>query len=134
MMEVAGAPFDIDAIMDRFEAPLYREGPASGVGGEWTATVHNPRCGDVISMHAAPGAGGALRVRWQGHGCTLSVVGADVAAELADGQVAETVLGWRDDEVTRVLGLELVGARRECATLGPRALRLAIATGSGVTG
>lgn len=114
----------IEAILERFESPGYRgtlpSPPATAVSGE------NLACGDAITLTVEVLGGRIGRVRWSGSGCTLSVAGADIAAEMAEGHTLAQVLAADPDEVLEALGREVVLTRRECATLGARTLRSAL--------
>lgn len=114
----------INAVLERYEQPEHRgtlPPPAVSAAGD------NPRCGDTVTMYAQVQAGRLGRVRFEGAGCTISQVGADWAAALAEGGPAAEVLASRGEEVVQALALgPLTAARLECATLGWRTLQRAL--------
>lgn len=114
----------IEAILERFESPSHRGTlvipPARSARGE------NASCGDVITLNVLVVDGRVSQARWSGIGCTLSQVGADVAAGLAEGRSVADVWSADPEEVLETLGREVVKTRRECATLGARTLRAAL--------
>jgi nitrogen fixation NifU-like protein len=116
-------PEAVDLLLDRYEQPLRRgrlPAPAR------SATATNPRCGDVVTMFAEVGGGRVTRVAFDGVGCTISQVAADVVAELAEGQSLSAAGSLRLDQVLGVLGPEVVRTRLDCASLALRTLQQAI--------
>lgn len=103
----------IEGLLDRYEQPRFRGTlpcpPAT------RATRVNPRCGDELTCYVNFTTG---EMRWDGRGCTISLVGADLAAELlAAGTppAGETIL--------QRLGVQVSAARQVCALLGLQAFR-----------
>jgi nitrogen fixation NifU-like protein len=63
------------------------------------------------------------RVTFEGWGCTVSQVAADVVAELAEGHSVAAVGALELADVLDVLGHDLVQTRLDCAGLALRALQ-----------
>jgi nitrogen fixation NifU-like protein len=68
------------------------------------------------------------QVRFDGAGCTVSQVAADVVAELAQGRSVADARGLALEAVLGVLGRELVQTRFDCAGLALRTLHRALAS------
>ncbi|MCG7299635.1 MULTISPECIES: Fe-S cluster assembly sulfur transfer protein SufU [Brevibacterium] len=49
----------------------------------------NPMCGDEITAEVVAGDDGALEVRWEGDGCSISMASASVACEIYDDEGRE---------------------------------------------
>ena len=116
----------LDALLDRYEQPAHRGRLAQPPARSATAT--NPRCGDVVTMFAHVHGDVLAAVSFEGAGCTISQVAADVVAELAEGQPLGAVARLSLREVLAVLGPDLVRTRLDCAGLALRTLQEAIAS------
>src|SRR5919204_6118727 len=115
----------IELLLDRFEQPGRRGSLPSPPALSASAT--NPRCGDVVTMFADVEAERVQRVRFEGAGCTVSQVAADVTAELAEGRSVTEARALGLEAVLSVLGRELVQTRFDCAGLALRSLQQALA-------
>jgi nitrogen fixation protein NifU and related proteins len=117
-------PEAVELLLDRYEQPGHRgrlpEPPAR------SATATNPRCGDVVTMFAEVRGDRLAAVTFEGAGCTISQVAADVAAELAEGKSLDDVASLTVEQVLAVLGPDVVRTRLDCAGLGLRTLQQAI--------
>ncbi len=116
---------DVEAILDRFEAPLRRGALSVPPARAFSAT--NPRCGDVVTMFAVVEHGQVGRVRFQGSGCTISQAAADVAAEMGEGESVAVVLRLHLGDLLLRLGPWPLRTRLDCAALGLHALQRAVA-------
>lgn len=114
----------INALLDRYEALEFRgtlpSPPAQSAEGQ------NPSCGDHVTVYVESVEKHVTRARWSGAGCTLSVVGADVAAELCQGLNEAEILERGEDLVLDALGREVIRTRIACGTLGIRTLCTAL--------
>jgi nitrogen fixation NifU-like protein len=88
----------------------------------------NPRCGDVVTLFVDVHGEYLRHVTFEGSGCTVSQVAADVVAELAEGQAVSSVSALQLRDVLDVLGPELVQTRLDCAELALRALHQVLNT------
>ncbi len=112
---------DREEILDRYEAPLRRGAlptpPAVFARGT------NPRCGDTLTMYALVQDGVLQRVGFDGAGCTVSQVAADVVAEMAEGARVAAV----EQMHVRAVAARLGGTTRlDCAALGLHTLQQAL--------
>lgn len=114
----------INALLDRYEALEFRGTlpcpPAQAAEGE------NPSCGDHVTVYVESAERHLTRARWSGAGCTLSVVGADVAAEICQGMNESEILARGEDLVLDALGRDVIRTRIACGTLGIRTLCTAL--------
>ena len=111
----------LEDLLDRFERPT-RRGPLV-VPPAVSASGANARCGDTVTMYVERDPTGRPgRVRFEGGGCTISQVAADVTAELAE----RNPTGLELETVLDALGREVVGTRLDCAGLGLKVLREAL--------
>jgi nitrogen fixation NifU-like protein len=114
----------IELLLDRFEQPGRRGSLPSPPALSASAT--NPRCGDVVTMFADVEAERVQRVRFEGSGCTVSQVAADVVAELAEGQSIAAAGALDLEAILGVLGRDVVRTRLDCARLALRCLQQAL--------
>jgi nitrogen fixation protein NifU and related proteins len=114
----------IELLLERYEQPGHRgtlpEPPAR------SATATNPRCGDVVTMFAEVRGDLLGRVSFEGAGCTVSQVAADLVAELAEGRSLATVASIQVGDVLALLGRDVVRTRIDCAGLALRTLQQAL--------
>lgn len=109
-------------------------------GATHTATIDNPLCGDVVTVHAIVEDGAIAAIAFEGRGCALSraaasmmtdrVLGARVTeavslAAMFQAFVAEPLdapVAGELGELDAFRGVRGVRSRRSCATLAWRAL------------
>lgn len=78
----------------------------------------NPGCGDVVTLYLKLDAEERIRdIRFEGHGCTISMAAASLVTEIASGKTLEQVRQMDYNELVDALGREVVQARLRCATL-----------------
>ena len=83
----------------------------------------NALCGDTLTLHARRDVDGGVRVSFQGHGCALCLVCADLMIDALDGQALQRVedvaqraqSGQMPDDVSAHLWT--LAARRDCVML-----------------
>ena len=77
----------------------------------------NPGCGDVVTLYIKKGPDETLEtVQFEGEGCTISMAGASIIAEMATGK---TILEFEDmgyEEIVDLMGKDVVMSRVRCAT------------------
>jgi nitrogen fixation NifU-like protein len=126
-------------------------------GATHVATLDNPLCGDVVTMHlvveaaggGAAGEGRVVAAAFEGRGCAVSRAAASLWAELLPGRSLAEVAALIDrfaafvvappdapldpplaaelGELVVLAGVRAVKSRRGCATLPSRALAAALA-------
>jgi nitrogen fixation protein NifU and related proteins len=79
----------------------------------------NPGCGDVVTLFIKAGGDDEISsVHFDGEGCTISMAGASIIAEIAGGRPAQDfeVMGY--EEIVELMGKDIVMSRVKCATVG----------------
>ena len=110
------------------------------------ATVDNPLCGDVVTVHARIAGGVVREVRFEGRGCALSRAAASIMTTMVCDRTLDAARALAaafeqfvkappdaaipDDlgELRAFAGVRSFRSRRVCATLGFRALARALAS------
>jgi nitrogen fixation NifU-like protein len=116
-----------EEILERYHAAPHRgrlEAP------DLHAVLDNPLCGDRILLELELGPGGRIgRVRFDGHGCVISQVGASLLAERLEGRSLDEARCFSAEAALQLLGIRLSPMRVKCGLLAWRALQLALAAG-----
>jgi nitrogen fixation NifU-like protein len=108
------------------------------------ATVDNPLCGDVVTVHARIADGAVHELRFEGRGCALARAAASIMTTLVRGRSTDAARALAaafeqfvqeapdaaipEDlgELRAFAGVRSFRSRRVCATLGFRALLKAL--------
>jgi nitrogen fixation NifU-like protein len=132
-------------IVDHDRAPRNR-GPLADATHH--ATVDNPLCGDVITVHARIIDGAVQDIAFEGRGCTLSRAAASIMTTMVRGRTLdasrqlaaafehftqappEAAIPDAVGELRAFAGVRRFRSRRVCATLAFRALLQALYTDS----
>ena len=79
----------------------------------------NPGCGDVVTLYIKKTADGQIeQVQFEGEGCTISMAGASIIAEMASGKPAQEFEDMGYEEIVELMGKDVVMSRVRCATVG----------------
>jgi nitrogen fixation NifU-like protein len=79
----------------------------------------NPGCGDVVTLYIKKTDDGEIeRVQFEGEGCTISMAGASIIAEMASGKPAQEFEDMGYEEIVELMGKDVVMSRVRCATVG----------------
>jgi nitrogen fixation NifU-like protein len=120
------ASFYRDLILEHAKSEKH-VGPLPSATG--CATLHNPLCGDTITVRVELDASGVVaRARYEAEGCAIAKAVASLMVDRSTGQSAERVQSWARQSHAAVAGKgelgfdELSGvaalpARERCATL-----------------
>lgn len=117
------------------------EGPLESATG--SAKLHNPLCGDRVSVHVQVDGQTVMAVRFEGKGCALSKASASMLTEAIQGSTvsqARTLAAHLRDAVKTgaehdlgdlnpLLGVRQSPGRKRCVTLAWEALEKALADG-----
>ena len=108
------------------------------------ATLDNPLCGDVVTVHARVEGGVIRDLAFEGRGCALSRAAASIMTTMVQGRTAdasrqlaaafeqfiqaapEAAIPEELGELRAFAGVRRFRSRRVCATLGFRALLQAL--------
>ncbi len=105
----------IEFILDHFNNPRNNgplEDPDILVNGG------NPGCGDVVTLYVKLDEQDRVTdIRFEGHGCTISMAGASLLTEMVQGKTLTEIQGMDYGELIDTLGREVVQSRLRCATL-----------------
>jgi nitrogen fixation NifU-like protein len=78
----------------------------------------NPLCGDEIEFHLKLDAKGKVKdVRFDGHGCAISLASASMLSEKVKGMTIKKIVKMTKDDVLGMLGVPLTPARLKCALI-----------------
>ena len=84
----------------------------------------NFSCGDQIDLYLAfDDAGQVSEAKFTGQGCAISLAAVSMLTEELVGKTREELAALREEDIFRLLGVEVGEARRRCALLGLEALR-----------
>ena len=132
-------------IVDHDRAPR-NAGPLAGATHH--ATVDNPLCGDVITVHARIIDGAVQHITFEGRGCALSRAAASIMTTMVQGHTTEAasrlatafehfvqtapdaVIPDELGELRAFAGVRRFRSRRVCAMLAFRTLMQALASGT----
>ncbi|HUN23646.1 MAG TPA: iron-sulfur cluster assembly scaffold protein [Anaerolineales bacterium] len=88
----------------------------------------NPLCGDHVQMELAfDSAGKVSAAAFDGRGCTLSQVSADLLTEHAIGKTRPELQAVSKEDVLELLGVDNLGPNRiKCALLALKVMKAAV--------
>ncbi len=86
----------------------------------------NPSCGDVIKIYVKLSEDKKVieDVKFEGYGCTISQVSADILADLVKGKTLDEVKNFSKDNLLEELGIELSPVRLKCALLSYKVFKM----------
>jgi nitrogen fixation protein NifU and related proteins len=86
----------------------------------------NPLCGDDLGVTLALGDDGAITdLRFEGHGCAISMAAASMASDRIRGKTPEQIGALERSFVLDLLGVEIPPLRMRCALLSLKVLKSA---------
>ena len=86
----------------------------------------NPLCGDRIRMDLRIVDGRIDKVRFSGHGCSISQAAASMLCEHVEGKPVEEIKNLNRQDVLDMLGIELGPVRLKCALLALKTLKAGV--------
>jgi nitrogen fixation NifU-like protein len=86
----------------------------------------NPLCGDRIRMDVRVRDGRLEKVRFSGHGCSISQAAASMLCEHVEGRTLDEVKKLTREDVLDLLGIELGPVRLKCALLALKTLKAGV--------
>lgn len=105
----------IEFILDHYNNPRNKgelEDPDMLVNGG------NPGCGDVVTLFVKLDDRDRIRdIKFDGHGCTISMAAASFLTEMVQGKTLAEVQAMDYAELIDTLGRDVVQSRLRCATL-----------------
>jgi nitrogen fixation NifU-like protein len=112
-----------EEILDHFKHPRHK-GPVANASH--SARLTNPTCGDELTLQLQVEDGRIAQIGFEGQGCAISQAAASMLSEeLADKPVA-AARDLSDQDMFKMIGVELTPARQKCGLLAVSALRKAL--------
>jgi len=87
----------------------------------------NPVCGDVVQLDIRVEDGRVAEARFSGQGCVISMASASMFTEEIEGKTISELKQMDDEDIFRMLGVELGPSRYHCGVLPLKVLQEAIA-------
>ena len=86
----------------------------------------NPSCGDVIKIYVKLSEDKKVieDVKFEGYGCTISQVSADILADLVKGKTIDEARNFSKETLLEELGIELSPIRLKCALLSYKVFKM----------
>ena len=91
-----------------------------------TAEEDNPLCGDRVRLDLQFNNGTIQEVRFQGTGCAISQAAASMLTEELKNKKTKDARTFGENDMLKLLGVEISPARLKCALLGWQALQRAL--------
>jgi nitrogen fixation NifU-like protein len=86
----------------------------------------NPLCGDQLRIDLEVKDGRIERIRFSGHGCSISQASASMLCERLEGQPLEAVKDLRREDILEMLGIALGPVRLKCALLSLKTVKAGV--------
>jgi nitrogen fixation NifU-like protein len=87
----------------------------------------NPICGDVVRLDIRLHNGKVSQARFTGQGCVISMASASMFTEEIQGKTIAELKAMSDDDIFKMLGIDLGPSRANCGVLPLRVLQEALA-------
>ncbi len=113
----------IELLLDRYENPRYK---GKLKGADVAMEGGNPGCGDIIHLYLKFDDDRLEKASFEGQGCTISQASTDILAEMVEGKTIAELEALTHEELTEILGKEIVQNRTRCAMLSLDTLKLAL--------
>lgn len=112
-----------EIILDHYRAPHHWGLLGSGAAH---AAKSNPLCGDEMKVELDIIDGKISNLRFEGHGCAISIAAASLVSDFIEGQDAATVANLQLQTIEQLLGTTLQPARISCGLLGLQTVQAAV--------
>ncbi len=83
----------------------------------------NPLCGDEIEMYAKISDEVIQDISFTGKGCAISQAAASILTEEAKGKRVEEIKGMSNEDMIKLLGIQISPVRLKCALLALKTLQ-----------
>jgi nitrogen fixation NifU-like protein len=87
----------------------------------------NPICGDVVRLDIRLQNGKVSQARFTGQGCVISMASASMFTEEIQGKTIAELKAMSDDDIFKMLGIDLGPSRANCGVLPLRVLQEGLA-------
>lgn len=82
-----------------------------------TRQGNSPLCGDEMTVYLKVKDGKIEDVKFDGHGCAISIASASIISDKIKGKEIIEVLKLKKEDVIKLLEIPISGSRTKCATL-----------------
>lgn len=88
----------------------------------------NPSCGDLLKIYIklSPDKKKIEDVKFEGKGCTISMVSADILADLIKGKTLDEATKFQKKDLIDELGIDLSPVRIKCALLSYKIFKMGV--------
>lgn len=86
----------------------------------------NPLCGDDIEMHLKIENSRISDIKFSGNGCAISMASTSMLTEMVAGKTLADIKKMTQDDIIKMLGIQLSHVRIKCALLSLKVLKLAV--------
>ncbi len=83
----------------------------------------NPLCGDEIEMYAKISDEAIQNISFMGKGCAISQAAASILTEEAKGKKVEEIKGMSNEDMIKILGIQISPVRLKCALLALKTIQ-----------
>ena len=83
----------------------------------------NQLCGDTIEIFVSIKKGVIKNIKFNGHGCAISMAAASILTEFAKGKKIEFIKNMKNEEFTELLEITLSPVRLKCGLLCLKTLK-----------
>lgn len=107
-------------LLDHYERPRHKgiiEKP------DFSSGIHNPSCGDLVSIQGTIAQGIITDCKFQAQGCVISCAAASLLLEKAHGASVQEVLLYTPRIMVDLVQIQLGPTRLRCALLALEALQ-----------
>lgn len=114
-----------DHLLNHFRSSAHRgtlENPT------FSSKVHNPSCGDTVSLSGTISDGKIVSLKFEGTGCVISQAAASLLAEHCEGKLVSDVIHMLPEAMIFLVGIPLGPTRMRCALLALEALKEGLLT------
>jgi nitrogen fixation NifU-like protein len=87
----------------------------------------NPICGDVVRLDIRLQNGKVSQARFTGQGCVISMASASMFTEEIQGKTIAELKAMNDEDIFKMLGIDLGPSRANCGVLPLRVLQEGLA-------
>ncbi|MFC2142810.1 iron-sulfur cluster assembly scaffold protein [Candidatus Aenigmatarchaeota archaeon] len=80
--------------------------------------ISNPVCGDSITIYMRIKSDIIEEIKFMGNGCAISMAAISMFCEKAEGLFLKDVEKMTEEDIKKMLNIDLSPSREKCATLG----------------
>ena len=110
-------------LMDHYRTPRNQ---AVLVNPSVSFVLHNPVCGDLVSVQLVIHEGYVVQIGLQAKGCVVSVASASLITERLLQNSCQAVCAFDENELLLLIGITLGPTRLKCGLLGLQAIQRAV--------